>query len=247
MRQLLVLFGAIFILAEAPAAPAAPVRHLEYAFAVYPTAQNYRGYYDGTLNVDILGPAADGGVSVRMNESWYRALRARQPRLCEVYADGTVRCDDVPPFPTETQLALFPLLGKDFFNGASSQGTSTWQQKFQLKFAKGLYSAAALLDSRATEENDGRILTGTMTGTYKELDSGRPKTFVDVSFVYDRTAHVPFVVHDARFTSPGSIYNRTSVDLQLTDDSASSSDEAAALQRLGPVRFEASGYADEGD
>jgi hypothetical protein len=60
------IFGMLLavMLALAGAAPDTPVRHLEYAFASYPTAVPNGGYYNGTLRVDILGTAPDGGTLV---------------------------------------------------------------------------------------------------------------------------------------------------------------------------------------
>jgi hypothetical protein len=48
-------------------------------------------------------------------------------------------------------------------------------------------------------------------------------------------------------TTPGSIYDRTSADLQLTADGAANAAGAAELQQLGPVRFQISEFTDEGD
>lgn len=244
MKSALAFFAAVLLLGEAPAGP---LRHLEYAFAVYPTANETPGYFNGTLDVDIVGPASDGGVLVRMTESWYLTPRPRQPRTCEVYADGTVRCDDTPPFPTESQLALFPLLGADFFSASSAQSNSTWRQKFTLSFRKGTYEAAAAMDVSTVPKGDGRVLSGTMSGAYNQLKTTGSKVIVNITFLYDRVAQVPLVIHDVRMEMPGGIDDRTSADLQLIKDSAASTAEAAALQRLGPVRFQMSDYDNEGD
>ena len=239
-----VILTAIALIGEAPASP---VRQLEYAFAVYATAAGHRGYFDGTLHVDILGPTDDGGTRVQMAESWYHAVRPRQPRVCSVYAAGTFHCDNGPPFPTEAELALFPLLGADFFNGSSLERPSKWRQKFSVTFEKGLYAAAASIDVTSTPQSDGRTIAGAMAGSYDQRKTTGNEVAVDATFVYDAAARLPLVVHDTRMEIPGSIYDRTSVDLQLIKDSAAAGAEAAALQRLGPVRFEDTGYGNEGD
>ena len=240
----LAIFATALLLAEAPAPP---TRHLEYAFATYPTANATKGYFNGTLSVDALGPTPNGGVYVRMTESWYRAVRQRQPRTCEVYPEGTVRCNDEPPYPTESELALFPLLGRDFFKSASSQHESMWQQKFTLSFRKGTYAAAASMNLKTTPKGDARVVTGTMSGAYNQLSTTGVKVNVDATFMYDLVARVPLAVHDVRMTTPGGIYNRMSADLQLTADSAANAADAAELKQLGPVRFEISEFTDEGD
>jgi hypothetical protein len=240
----LALLSAVLLLGEAPAAP---MRHLEYAFAMYPTATGTKGYFNGTLSVDALGAAPDGGALVRMRESWYRAVRPRQPRTCELYAEGTVRCNDGPPFPSESELALFPLLGRDFFKGASLQGESKWQQKFTLSFRNGTYPAAAAMNLKAAPKAGGRVVTGTMSGAYNQLDTTGVKVIVNVTFIYDIIAQVPLVVHDVRIAVPGGIDESTSSDFQLTKDSAANAAESAELQQLGPVRFQISEFTDEGD
>lgn len=242
--KLLLAFSAGVLLGETPAAP---VRHLEYAFATQPTVSETKGHFNGTLSVDMLGPAPDGGVFVRMTESWYRALRPRQPRTCELYADGTVRCNDGPPFPTESELVLFPLLARDFFKDASLQGESQWERKFRFSFRQGTYPAAAEMHLKAAPKGDGRVVTGTMSGNYDQLDTTGAKYTVDSTFLYDVVAQVPLVVHEVRMGVPGGIDNSVSTDLQLTEDSAGNATEAAELQQLGPVRFQISEFTDEGD
>jgi hypothetical protein len=73
------------------------------------------------------------------------------------------------------------------------------------------------------------------------------KVSVDARFVYDRVARVLLVVHDTHMLVPGGIDNRVSIALQLTKDSAANAPDAAALEQLGPVRFEISDDSDEGD
>ena len=215
-------FGVLLaaLLAFAGETPAAPVRHLEYAFAIYPTAKSNGGYYNGSLSVDILGTAPDGGTLVRASEWWYYTLRPRQTRECEVYASGTVHCDDVP-YPSETELVLFPLLARDFFSSGLPNGASSWQQKFALSFAKGLYVTAVSMDLSATPQNGGRVLIVTSKGVFQQLDRRDRKALEEGRFVYDRVASLPVVVHEVRSPTPtGSTYSQTAVDLQLTKDSA---------------------------
>jgi hypothetical protein len=216
-------------------APIAPVRHLEYAFAIYPTAKSNGGDYNGTLSVDILGTAPDGGMLVQASEWWYYTLRPRQSVGCEVYAGGTVRCDDVPPYPSAVELALFPLLAHDFFSGSSPNGASSWQQKFALSFAKGLYVTAASMDLSATPQNGGQVVTVTSKGLFQQLDRRDRKTFEDGQFVYDRAASLPVVVHEVRSPTPtGSIYSQTAINLLLMKDSAG----APELQPLPQPQFQ---------
>lgn len=201
--------------------PAAPVRHLEYAFAIYPTAKPNGGLYNGTMSVDILGTAPDGGMLVQASDYWYYTLRPRQSRQCEVYASGSVRCDDVPPYPTEAQLVLLPLLARDFLPDGSSTGPSSWQRKFTLSFANGLYVTAASLDLIGTPQNGGSTLIVTSTGVFRQLDRRERKALEEGRYVYDRATSIPIVVHEVRSPTPAaSVYSQIAVDLQLMKDSA---------------------------
>jgi hypothetical protein len=222
MKKLGLLLAAL--LALAGEGPAAPVRHLEYAFAVYPTAKPNGGLYNGTMSVDILGTAPDGGTLVQASEWWYYTLRPRQAVTCEVYAGGSVACEDVPPYPSQTELVLFPLLARDFFTAGSSSAASSWQQKLTLSFAKGLYQTAVSLDLSSTPQSGGRILSVTSKGVFQQLDRRDRKALEEGKFVYDRASSIPTIVHEVRSPTPtGSIYSQTAVDLQLTKDSAGTS------------------------
>jgi hypothetical protein len=210
----------------------APVRHLEYAFAIYSTAKPNGGLYDGTLSVDILGTAADGGTLVQASEWWYYTLRPRQSRQCEVYPGGTVRCDDAPPYPSETELVLFPLLARNFFSEGSAVGPSSWQRKFELSVQKGWYVTAAAIDLSATPQNDSSNSIVTSTGVFQQLGRHQRKALEAGRFVYDRTIGLPVEVHEVRSPTPtDSVYAETAVDLLLLKDSASPAQAPAGQPR----------------
>ena len=214
--------------------PAAPVRHLEYAFAIYPTAKPNGGLYNGTLSVDILGAAPDGGTLVQASESWYYALRPRQTRECEVYAGGTVRCDDAPPYPSETELVLFPLLARNFFGEDSANPSSSWQRNFKLSVQKGLYVTDAAIDLNATPQSGGPDLVVTSKGAFQQLGRQKRRFLEEGRFVYDRVAQLPIEVHELQSPTPtGSVYAQTTVDLLLLKDSAS-----PALQPVAEPSFQ---------
>jgi hypothetical protein len=207
------------MLALAGQTPAAPVRHLVYAFATYPTAKSNGDsgdYYDGTLSIDVLGPAPDGGELVRATDWWYYTLRSRQTRQCEIYPDGSVVWDEVPPYPSDAQRVLLPLLAADFFTPGVS-GVASWRQKFALSFAKGLYVTSASMQLSATPQ--GSQLNVDSHAVFQQLDRRQRKVVERGQIVYDRTLGMPVVVHDVRGPVPtASIYSQTSVDLQLVDD-----------------------------
>lgn len=232
------IFGMLLagMLALAGAAPDTPVRHLEYAFAIYPTAVPNGGYYNGTLSVDVLGPAPDGGTLVRTSEWWYYALRPRQAVECELYPSGSVHCDTVPPYPSQSALVLLPLLARDFFKGVSQPGSSA-QLKYELSVQKQLFTTAASLKLASSPQSNGRLLNVTSEGTLQQLGGRMQYSTENGQYVYDRATALPLVVHDVRANMPTrSVYTQMSVDLQITKDSAEPN--AMAFQSLGPIRFQ---------
>jgi hypothetical protein len=231
MKRLGLLLAAL--LALGGEAPAAPVRHLEYAFAIYPVAKPNGGAYNGTMTVDILGAAADGGLLVRASDWWYYALRPRQAVECEVYANGDVHCDNVPPYPSESALVLFPLLAQNFFSRGSPTGASSWRQEYKVAFAKGLFVSAISMNLKATPQGDGRFVIVKSEGTIRQLDGRQRYATEEGEFIYDRAASVPLVVHDARGHLPTeSVYSRTAVDLRLLKDSASTMPQPSTQPRF---------------
>jgi hypothetical protein len=225
------------LLALAGATPATPVRHLEYAFAIYPNARPNGGYYNGTMSVDIFGRAPDGGVLVRASDWWYYTLRPRQAAECEVYANGDVRCENVPPYPSDSALVLLPLLAANFFSPALPGSPSSWQQKFAVSLSKGAFVTSVTLNLGATPQSDGRLLDVKSTGDIRQLDRRQLHVLEDGEFVYDRAASVPVAVHDVRGHLPtNSVYSQISVDLRLTKDSAAT--DASTRQPSGKIRFQ---------
>lgn len=202
--------------------PATPVRHLEYAFAIYPTAKPNGGYYNGTMTVDILGAAPDGGMLVRASDWWYYTLRPRQAVECEVYESGDVHCDSVPPYPSDSDLVLFPLLAQNFFSRGSPASTSSWRQEYRVSFSRGLFVSTISMNLSANPQSDGRFLIVKSEGSIRQLDGRQRYATEEGQVVYDRATSIPLVVHDARGHLPtNSIYSRTAVDLRLLKDSAS--------------------------
>ena len=232
MKKLGILMAVM--LALAGQTPVAPIRHLVYAFATYPTAKPNGGFYDGTLSIDVLGPAPDGGELVRATDWWYYTLRSRQTRECEIYRDGSVAWDEAPPDPSDAQRVLLPLLAADFF-APGLAGATSWQQKFVLSLAKRLYVTSASMELKATSQ--GSQLNVSSRAVFQQLDGRQRKVVEHSQIVYDRTLGMPVVVRDERGPLPtASIYSQTSVDLQLVEDSGAKTN-GAALQPLSQVRF----------
>jgi hypothetical protein len=228
------------LLALAGATPAASVRHLEYAFAVSPNALPNNGYYNGTMSVDILSIAPDGDMLIRASEWWYYTLRPRQAVECEVHANGDVRCDQVPPYPSDSMLVLLPLLAQNFFSAGQPANPSSWQQKFAVSLSKGAFQTSVTMDLSAIPQNGGRLLIVKSKGDVRQLDRRQLHVLQEGEFVYDRTTSTPLVVHDVRGHLPAkSVFAQTSVELRLTKDSDPT--DASMLPPPGKVRFQVPG------
>jgi len=114
------------------------VRHLVYQFG-YNTKAASEGDGTGTTTFDITGLAADGGMTVNATDDWWMAVHPKQTHTCEVYADGGVTCSQAPYAISAIQIALEPMLGRDYFKALSAGPTSTWKQTYKVRatFAPG--------------------------------------------------------------------------------------------------------------
>jgi hypothetical protein len=204
------------------ASPSPPaVRHLEYQFG-YDTKIAPSGPGTGTLSVDILGPAADGGVMISGTDTWWNSVRPQSTNTCEVYADGGVSCMQRPYDISAMQLVLFPLLGQNYFQGLSSDGTSTWNQAFQVTRGD-LYTWKChfTLQGKGFMPNFGRLIAIAMSGTMDEQEAHYKQGTAQGVIIYDPVAKIPAIVHDVRTHLPQtSVYNQDQVDLKLVKDSA---------------------------
>ena len=127
---------------SAQAAPGLPaMRHLVYQFG-YNTKAAKQGTGTGTTTIDITGLAKDGGLTVTATDNWWNTVRPRQTYTCEVYPGGGVTCAQPPNALSPIQLAIVPLLGRNYFHALAASPTSTWQQAYAVR-ATFLPSAAS--------------------------------------------------------------------------------------------------------
>ncbi len=207
--------------AQASSTTTTLVRHLEYKFA-YDTTLSRGGPSTGTLSVDILGLATDGGMLVNARDWWWNASLPRQGAQCEVYPNGGVSCMQAPYLLPPMQLVLFPLLARDFFNGVSATVTSPWRQSYNV--VQSVYTWASVFDLQLDEIVDNHFALVTYHGTSLQQGGRYRKSVVDGYVEYDEQAKVPVVVRDVRTYYPtGSAFSQDSVELQLTKDSLAKS------------------------
>ncbi len=195
-------------------APTATTRHLDYAFQAYPAVGDGGG--TGTLHVDILGTAPDGGLRVRGTDDWNSPWSQERPRAtleCEVYDGGSVSCPQPPYGLSPSQRALFPMLAAGFLHAASS-GTRAYTVKdapdVNVLVAQQLDKAASAnaktvdvtFSGRTTVQAYGRVSYGTDHG----------------SVTYDPSLGIPLDVTFAMTRVPsGSVFSQVDVSLHLIE------------------------------
>jgi hypothetical protein len=207
-----------------------PLRHLEYAFTVdyqqlgeghssgiggtgsgVASAAGVAGR-TGTLYVDIMAVAKDGGMVVRTQE-WLEAQpHGSQPFLCAVYSEGRVVCaDNLPVSDAENELMAF--LGVGFIDPSIVDDNGNWQRKFSNK------DVAVVSNFSITGQADANPLTITEISKITTTTGG--SNWNDqATLTYDRPLSVPVTLHDvATQNARGSQTLRTIMDFKLIKDS----------------------------
>jgi hypothetical protein len=215
--------------AQAPAGHAQ--RHLVYEFG-YNTKVASSGNGTGTTTVDIVGPAADGGLTISGTDDWWNSARPRGTNTCEVYRDGRLACQKPAYAISPIQFTLFPLLARGYFHPlTSSGGHANWSRTYTaevaiLPGASGFASQLTTIKCAYTLQGKGKIAnaggtilveaTGKLTqqgGRYLQASSKQ-------RIAYDPAADIPVVVRDVRTHLPmRSVYSNDLIELKLKSDS----------------------------
>lgn len=210
-----------------PTSAATPVRHLVYQFG-YNTKVANAGKGTGTTTVDILGPAADGGVMISGTDYWWNTARPRATNTCEVYPNGGVSCAQAPYAMSPMQLTLFPLLASKYFSGLAAGPTSTWTKKFRIKGAvvPGASGFAGMVTTwKCTFTLTGKgpiagyapLILVHQTGTMDQQGATYLRTTEKANIAYDPAHKVPAFVDEVRTHFPQrSVYNNEPIQLKLT-------------------------------
>ncbi|HTX59967.1 MAG TPA: hypothetical protein VMH02_09855 [Verrucomicrobiae bacterium] len=225
MTRAFAAFAAL-LLASPAVCTAGPVRHLEYAFTIYPTAKVARGAIGqiegpgtGTMSVDVGGLAPDGGTIVEATQWWWHAVRPEQTRTCEVYANGSLSCGALP-LPSPAENVLLPLLARDFYGAGSS-----WRRDYTMTYTANQYRWTAALDLRVVgggEVAGKRVVRIASKGVLTPVGGPLNRLIESGTIAYDPARGIPIAVHDERAaTSLRSIDAPRSVDLALISDSLS--------------------------
>jgi hypothetical protein len=200
------------------AAPAAPAKHLEYAFADYQTTGTsagaigrFSGQGSGVLYVDFLRNAPDGGAIVQSKAWWWNELRSDQAVTCEVYPNGDVVCDQYPVIET-VQFVLMPMLASNFFAGILAGPAS--RVTYGLKLPTNYYSWSCVANLRVLGWS-GSVGQVDLKGTRREINGPKSVQIESATVSYDRERALPTLVHDELVPTEDSVNAGESVDLKL--------------------------------
>jgi hypothetical protein len=235
-RSCVWLCGAIFALtaqSPAPSLPSAPLRHLEYTYAVdYQSmgsidtgeisatagaaTQSYTGGSgrQGKMFVDILAVAKDGGLLVRAAEWPDTEPKAQQAFTCAVYPDTRVLCGGSLPV-TDAETTLMTFLARNFVDPNAIDANNHWQQQYSNQYVRSV--ADFTVTSTA---NDGKLATILGHSTVKSVNGANRDWTDDSKIVYDLTKEVPTSVHVvSKQAARGSHSYSSTMDFTLTEDS----------------------------
>jgi hypothetical protein len=219
---------------SAPMSAAAPAahwsRHLVYQFG-YNTPVASAGNGTGTTTVTLSGPAADGGITISGQDSWWNTVRPRAVNTCELYAGGNVKCSQMPYAISPMQVTIFPLLAHSYYKSLNAAATSSWTHSYQLYAAiipgaSGLagnpstWNCSYNLQGKGPIKGAGNLVLIQGTGTLDQQGGTYMKATSKLRVVYDPAAKIPGIVRDVRTHIPmRSVYSNDTVELKLIKDS----------------------------
>jgi hypothetical protein len=220
------LIAVLFAL-SAETTASTPARHLVYRFG-YNTKVANSGNGTGTTTVDILGPAADGGVMISGTDDWWNSARPRATNTCEVYPNGGVSCARAPYAISPMQLTLFPLLAGKYFSGLAAGPTSGWTKNNEVKaaivpgaagFAGKLttWKCQFTLSGKGPIAGSEHLILVHQNGTMNQQGGTYLKATVKGSVAYDPVQKVPAFVDQVRTHLPQrTVENYDTIQLKLT-------------------------------
>jgi hypothetical protein len=215
---------AVLLAAGALTTAPAPLRHVVYrvavSYAIPVQGQSYAGTSsrvlatggEGTITIDVLELANDGGMVVRASLQGDHQVRPRETVTCAVYDDRVI-C----PSGAEVSLplnVLLSLLGRHFYDPTSIKPDGTW--------TTGYEDGTVTLSTRFTRKTPD----GVNPVTIDEHTDVTPKKslgaawYSDAQITYDAAMSLPDRVHDvATSKSRGGGTKWTTIDLTLLADS----------------------------
>jgi len=248
MFAVLALSAALFETAQTPtpsalpspapsgsAAPAGPLRHLQYGFTVdeegiseyqfSPISDNGDATGvggsvssdggSGTMYIDVLSIAPDGALLVRIWESVDGEMRPRQAYTCTVYGSTAVLCPSVPA-PSQAEWILLSYLGRQFVDAAPWDAQHHWQR------TKETTQYSLVEDFTMGDSADPKKIVINESKKTKLHNGGFGSQTEDIVIFYDRTMEVPLSISDDMRDVEGSGSGHGKFKFTLKRDSFSS-------------------------
>ncbi len=217
-----------------PAAPPAAgamaaqpaVHHLVYQFG-YNTQAASSGRSTGTTTIDLVGPAADGGMTVTATDDWWNGAKPRQSYTCEVYPNGGVTCAKPPFALSPIQAVIVPLLGRKYFAALSGSSSASWTQHYNVRatffpsasggFAGQVYTwnCTVGLTGKGPLSQGSRLLVVEVKGAMTQQGGRRITANETANLAFDPHIHVPALINSEFTFVPTMSVNKYAVQLKL--------------------------------
>ncbi len=169
----------------------------------------------GTITVDVLSAAQDGGLVVDATEKVDRADRPQQPIRCAVYADPeNVICDQNLTQTGEVTgeiTTLLTYLGRGFYDASRLDDKKHWKTDQPLNQGTGTVTS-----NYTVTKDDGGVVT---IAVNRVLHVGPKVSTTNGTLQYDPAVSLPVKAHLVTDTSSNGDLGGSIVDFQLLSDS----------------------------
>ncbi len=168
---------------------------------------------EGTLTVDILAAANDGGLVVRAQEHTKEIQNDRPPVTCAIYGDARVICGDRADLSDAMTLVLSHL-GRNFYDPSIVDDKGRWERRaqysnFSVHTTFTMPKKEDAGPSMIYEHREVRSLDGTSSNSDE-----------DVRVDYNIAMSVPAALSsELTPDSRGALYTRSKIDMTLAKDS----------------------------
>jgi hypothetical protein len=210
-----------------PSAILPSIRHLVYRFG-YNTKAADAGNGTGTTTIDIAGMAKDGNMIVKATDNWWNSVNPRQTSTCEVAPDGAVNCAEPPYAISPIQVAIVPMLGKNYFAGLSGGPHASWQQTYSVKatfapiggrgFVGQVYTwnCSYALQGKGTSPSNGHEVNVVQsTGSMTQQGGRYVKVNQKAGLIFDPKLQTPVYASESLTFVPRLTVNQYTVELKL--------------------------------
>lgn len=210
-----------------PSAVLPAIRHLVYEFG-YNTKAAKQGNGTGTTTIDITGLAKDGNMIVKATDNWWNTVNPRQTYTCEVAPNGSVNCAEPPNAISPIQIAIVPLLGKNYFSALSGGPHASWQQNYSVRatFApvggRGFvgqvttWNCSYAIQGKGTSPSNGHAVNVMQsTGTMSQQGGRYIKVNQKAGLLFDPHLQSPVYLSESLTFVPRLTVDRYTVEMKL--------------------------------